>query len=101
MSDSNLVAYVHQAKQRGGQAVAGVWNLLALQHHVTTFQLAVTAEGGRGQDQGLVEAIGGSVGKFSAWRLELRAKGGRDVRTMCERPLLFSLCVPQHKSRST
>lgn len=55
---------LRKAKQREGPAVAGAWNLLALQHHVTTFHLAVTAEG---RGQGLVEANGGSAGKFSAW----------------------------------
>lgn len=66
-NSSGSIRAPRKAKQREGQAVAGVWNLLALQHHVTTFQLAVTAEGGRDQDQGLDEASGGSVGKFSAW----------------------------------
>lgn len=36
-------------RERG--AVSGVWNLLALQHRVTTCQLAVTAEEGRGRSE--------------------------------------------------
>ncbi len=83
--------------ERESSAAPEVWNLLALQHRVTTCQLAVTADGGRGRS----EVNGGSVGDFSTWCLEPRAKGGRDVKTMCERPLLSSLCEPQHKSRST